>query len=635
MSGMVIQTKTNFSAGELSPRLYGRGDLRAYENGASRLRNVVIHPTGGVSRRPGLRWVDGIEGKARLLAFEFNTEQVYLLVFTHLKMAVYKDDARIAVLDTPWTEVMLPNLNWTQSADTLLVVHPDCEPQTITRTSHTRWVIAPWYWYDVQNRRYQPHHKFATTFSRITPSGTSGSVTLTVDEDVFVAEHVGARLRIDGKEVEITAVTDARTATATCHETLASTDSTKDWTEMAFSAARGWPVSVTFHQDRLVIGGSRDLPNRVWMSKTSAYFTFDPGSGLDDESVDFAILSDQVNAIRTVFSGRTLQVFTTGAEWTVTGSPITPTSIAVHRQTRVGMPPTRAIPPRDVDGATLFIGAAGKELREFLFTDAEQAYQAADLAMLARHLMVDPSDMDYDATRRLIHLVMSDGSLATVTNYRAEQVTGWTRNETDGAFHAVAVVGETVYTCVERAGAWSVEAFDDAHAMDAALSGTAAAPKTHWSGLDHLEGRTVKILGDGAELPPASVSGGAVDLPYAVSEIRVGLPFTHEIAPLPPVSVGQGGVRQSRALRLIRASFRVLDTQALAVDTGRGPAPAPLKRLGPSGVLDSPPPAMSGDVSVRAVGWRRQALEPVWRVVQDTPLPCTILSVATEMKVTD
>jgi hypothetical protein len=582
-----------------------------------------------------LRWVDGIEAKARLVAFEFNTEQAYLLVFTHLKMAVYMEDARIAVLATPWTEAMLPNLNWTQSADTLLVVHPDCEPQTITRTSHTHWTIARWYWFDVQNRRYQPHHKFASTFARLTPSGTSGSVTLTADEDVFTPEHVGARLRLNNKEVEITAVTTARKATATCHETLTDTASTKDWTEMAFSAARGWPVSVTFHQDRLVIGGSRDLPNRVWMSKTSAYFTFDPGTGLADESVDFAILSDQVNAIRTVFSGRTLQVFTTGAEWTVTGSPITPTSIAIHRQTRVGTPPSRAIPPRDVDGATLFIGAAGKELREFLFTDSEQAYQAADLAMLARHLMVDPVDMDYDASRRLIHLVMGDGTLATVTNYRAEQVTGWTRHETDGAFHAVCVVGEQVYVCIHRAGGWSVEAFDDAHAMDAALAGAAAAPKSRWSGLDHLEGREVKIMGDGAELPPATVSGGAVDLPYPVSSLRAGLPYIHEIAPLPAVSMGQGGVRQSKALRLIRASFRVLDTQALSVDTGRGPTPVPLKRLGPAGVLDSPPPAISGDVSVRAVGWRREALAPVWRVVQDTPLPCTILSVATEMKVTD
>ena len=42
--------KTNFTAGQVSPNLLGRGDLKIYENGARRLENVIIHPTGGVSR---------------------------------------------------------------------------------------------------------------------------------------------------------------------------------------------------------------------------------------------------------------------------------------------------------------------------------------------------------------------------------------------------------------------------------------------------------------------------------------------------------------------------------------------------------------------------------------------------------
>src|SRR3546814_14653886 len=53
------------------------------------------------------------------------------------------------------------------------------------------------------------------------------------------------------------------TATAEVKQTLAGTAATKDWVEQAFSTVRGWPVSVVFHQDRLVIGGSRDLPNRL------------------------------------------------------------------------------------------------------------------------------------------------------------------------------------------------------------------------------------------------------------------------------------------------------------------------------------------------------------------------------------
>lgn len=133
----LISAKTNFTAGEVSPRVFGRGDLRGYENGAAKLRNVVIHPTGGVSRRPGLRYVGDAAGAARLVAFEFNTEQTYLLVFTHQRLEIYADDAFLTWIATPWTEAELGRLSWTQSADTLFVFHPEAKPRRITRTSDT------------------------------------------------------------------------------------------------------------------------------------------------------------------------------------------------------------------------------------------------------------------------------------------------------------------------------------------------------------------------------------------------------------------------------------------------------------------------------------------------------------------
>ena len=118
---------------------------------------------------------------------------------------------------------------------------------------------------------------------------------------------------------------------ATVKQTLANSNATKDWEEQAFSSVQGWPRTVAFHQDRLVIGGSRDLPNQLWMSKSADLFNFDLGTGLDDEGIDFAILSDQVNAIRAIFSGRHLQIFTSGTEWMVSGDPLTPTRIQLKR----------------------------------------------------------------------------------------------------------------------------------------------------------------------------------------------------------------------------------------------------------------------------------------------------------------
>ena len=626
--------KNSFTAGEITPRLFGRGDLKAYENGAAKLRNVVIHPTGGVSRRPGLRFLDTLAGKSRLAAFEFNTEQTYLLAFSDQAVRVYKDDLLTATLVTPWTEDQLAQINWTQSADTLLVVHPDVPPKKITRTSHTDWTVTDWSFASDNDAVHQPYHKFADPEVTMAASGTSGSVTLTASADHFEAAHVGVRFRIEQKQVEITAVASPTSATADVKESLGSTSATEDWDEQAFSDARGWPVSVCFHQDRLVVGGARDLPNRLWLSKSSELFNFDLGEGLDDEAIEFSILSDSVNAIRAVFSGRHLQVFTSGAEWMVTGSPLTPENVQLNRQTRIGAPVDRTVPPRDVDGATLFVSRHGDELREFLFADVAQAYQAADLALLAQHLLRAPLDQDYDTARRLFHLVNADGTLATVTVYRSEQVTAWSLSETDGAIGALAVVDGTVYLAVERNSTYLLEKFDAALNVDSGLTGASASPKTTWSGLDHLEGRTVKVTADGALRNDAVVDNGAVTLDQPASAVEIGLAYAHRVEPLPPAAGGTTGARPGSKVRLVALTLRLMETAALCIDLGKGFKDQPFKKIATGGILDTPPVPFSGDKTLRALGWKQDGTQPLWVIEQDRPLPFTLLSATADIKVT-
>ncbi|HLO77114.1 MAG TPA: hypothetical protein VK196_11730 [Magnetospirillum sp.] len=628
----VTLTKTNFTAGELSMDMLGRGDLSAYANGAKRLRNVFISPVGGVSRRAGLRFVAQARGPGRLIAFEFNTEQTYLLVLTDLRADVYADGVWLTSFATPWTAAHLRQIRWTQTADTLLVVHPDVPPRRITRTSHINWSIVPWSFYEDDGVIQQPTHKFAADEVTLQPSAVSGIVTLTASAAVFVEGHRGLRFRLQQKEVQITDVTSPTQATALVRQTLANTKASVDWEEQAFSLVRGWPASVCFHQDRLVIGGSRDLPNRLWLSKSSDLFNFDLGTGLDDEAIEFALLSDQVNAIRAVFSGRHLQVFTSGAEWMVTGDPLTPSKIQLTRQTRVGSPVDRYVPPRDVDGATLYVSRGGSDLREFLYADVEQAYQSTDLAMLAKHLMVAPVDQDYDSGRRLFHVVMGNGTLGTLTIYRTEKVTAWTLHGTLGAFRSVAVVEGRVYVLVERLDRTCIEVFDPALSLDSALTGAEAVPKATWNGLGHLEGRRVHILADGGVLEDAVVSNGAVTLSEPAKTVQIGLAYTHEIEPLPPVVQAASGAGPGAVMRLVRAHFRVLDTSALHIDTGKGLTAIPFRRFGRH-QFDAAPPPFSGDVQIRAIGWRRDAFQPLWRISQSVPLPCTVLAVETEMKV--
>ena len=65
---------TNFTAGELSPRLDGRTDLNKYFNGTKTLENMLIHPHGGASRRSGTKFINEVKtssAQTRLIPFEF------------------------------------------------------------------------------------------------------------------------------------------------------------------------------------------------------------------------------------------------------------------------------------------------------------------------------------------------------------------------------------------------------------------------------------------------------------------------------------------------------------------------------------------------------------------------------------
>ncbi|MBK66796.1 MAG: hypothetical protein CMP22_01535 [Rickettsiales bacterium] len=624
----IRQTKTNFTAGEISRRMLGRGDLRAFENGALTLENVFIHPTGGVTRRPGTSLIDEIDDNGRLIGFEFNTEQTYLLVFTDEQIDVYKDDVKVATLSSPYTFAQLSKIVWTQSADTLIICHPDVEPQLLTRSSHTNWALNAVTYKTEEGQTYHPVHRFIDPQVTIDPSGVSGTITLTASTNIFDASWVGKFIDISDGQVEITGYTNATTVSANVLKELSNHDETNIWYEKAFTDEHGWPTTVAFHQDRLVFGGSRDLPNRLWFSKTGDIYNFSLGEGLDDESISFAILSDQVNAITAIFSGRHLQVFTSGAEWMVTGSPLTPSTVQVTRQTRIGSPIDRYIPPINIDGATLFISRNGKEIREFLYTDVEAAYTATDLAILARHIVNAPIDQDYDSKRRLLFVVMEDGSIGVLTVYREEAIAAWTTMSTQGTYKAVATINGDIYFLIERNSKILLEKLDETKTMDVEDELTSETPTNAW--LDNMlyaDSHIAYIDENGYTGNRHIDSNGFFSTAYSVSSVKFGYPFNNIIEPLPPSVLSPSG--NAKASRLVEARFRLEDSEILKLDIGHGLDDYLANDF------DEETPQFTGDKAVRAMGWHKDLTKPLWRIEQKEGKAFTLLSVTTETKVND
>ena len=629
--------KTTFTAGELSPALLGRGDLRAWENGAETLTNAVPRATGGVTRRPGLSHLTTLPGPVRLVSFAFSTQQFYLLVLSDFRLDVYQDGEAIATgIDAPWWPQILHELSWVQSADTLFVAHPEMRVHLVTRTGAGSWSVDPMVFANDGEHEQIPHHKFADANVTLTPSGTGGTITLTASAPVFDGQHKGVPFRLHDGELRPKTITSATEVEAEVNIPLAKAEATRDWTEAAVSPVRGWPRTVGFHENRLVLGGARDLPNHLWLSQTGDIFNFDLDEGNADEGIHIPLLSDQVNEIRGLLAMAELQVFTTGGEWVVTGDPLTPEMAQVRRQTSVGSRGDRYVPPRRIDGGTVFVPWTGDGLREFIVGEAGRGFQTNDLALLAEHLVTDLIDIAYDDSQRLIHAVRGDGSWLTLTQYRAERVTAWSRHVTEGTVEAVAAVRGFVYLAVNRHHGRMLEVLDSTLNTDGGLTGERAELTGTWSGLAHLAGQTVAILADNRVHPRRTVaSDGTITLDAPANSVEAGLPYTHDIAPMPPNASNAMGTSHAIRVRLIEASFRLHDAADLTVDTGGGPATIPLDPGGESVDLTPPATPRSGDWRVRALGWRRAGPEPLWRIRGGKPVPFTLLAATTEMKVND
>ena len=84
---------TNFRAGELSPKLSGRIDLQKYSEGCDTLENMLVFPSGGITRRPGTSFAGRSkdDGKVKLVNFEFSDEQAYVLEFGANYIRFFKD----------------------------------------------------------------------------------------------------------------------------------------------------------------------------------------------------------------------------------------------------------------------------------------------------------------------------------------------------------------------------------------------------------------------------------------------------------------------------------------------------------------------------------------------------------------
>jgi len=571
---------TNFTGGEISPRLDGRVDLSKYFNGCKKLENFLVHPHGGATRRNGFRFVAEAkhhDKKVGLLPFEFNASQTYMLEFGDFYMRVYHDRGKVMTeadpdvlyeRATPFTADQLDGLYFAQSADTMYIVHPSHKPQKLQRINHDDWTLADVAW----------------------------------------------------------------------------TGEPSDWD------ADNYPSVVGFYQQRLVIGGTPNQPNTLWLSKSAGIFDDLTIGTADDMGMKYTFDSESMDIINGLALGsKRLVVLTEGGEWTIGAGSfdsevLTPTNVKADQWTTVG---SEGIRPIRTSNAVLFFDASGQRLHELAYVFESDGFATPDLTLLAEHMGSHHRFIDSAFARTpesVMFAVRDDGVLCGLTYARDHEVVAWHRHLTDGVFEAVAAIhgGDRteVWVVVKRTVNGQDKRFielldgpfngniEDAFFLDCGLSYSEGSPTRDFTGADHLAGCTVSALVDGAVHPDVAIAqDGTFSLDRDATKVHIGFSYTSKLQPMRLEGGSQRGTAQTKKKRITKVSARFHETLGGKI----GPDETHLEPVyfrSPSTPMGQSAGAWSGDKTVNfPKGWNKDGL---LTIVQDQPLPMTVLMVVPE-----
>ena len=176
--------------------------------------------------------------------------------------------------------------------------------------------------------------------------------------------------------------------------------------------------------------------------------------------------------------------------------------------------------------------------------------------------------------------------------------------------------------------------FDNTHAIG---PGAWYLTATTLSGLNYLEGETVSVMVDGGPALDATVTNGRITLQSPAATAVVGYPYTGTLETLNIDSGGKLGTAQAKPRNLIRSAIRFLNSGGVQFGTGY----YKLKQLAfrPANFQSDRPVALFTGIKMVQYQdeWSNQNTDPQKKVVviQNLPLPCTVLGIDNFLQTTD
>jgi hypothetical protein len=596
--------------------------------------------------------------------------------------------SRVFRVGSPYNGVELEELDHEQQSDTMYLAHIDHTPGRLTRTAHDAWTFADVAFgpkllppstvtVEVNTPNTDSENGGAAFF----PQNARYAVTA-VDEDGYESRWTGAgitayndlSLKRNFNFIEWGAVAGAasykvyKADNSSFYGYIGSTNvlefvddnigpdlsTAPPEAYNPFEGAGNYPSTVTFFEQRLLFGRSRNSPNAIWGSRSAEFENFDQSIPLRaDDSIALAANAGQVNAINQLVSTTSLLALTSDSLFRIDsvaeGGYLTASPPATVRR-QIGRGSSR-LNPLVIDNVVFYAPSVGSGVRSLNYKFEVDGLTSDDVTIFSPHFFDDMHIVSWcyaQEPRSIVWAVRSDGKLLAFTWEQAQQVWGWTLCETDGFVLSCCSVPEDgedrVYlvvrrtiagvdrTFIERMAASRWNDVADCCFLDCAVSYDYEEPRSTFRNLWHLEGRTVWGLVDGFVVKDLLVENGQVTLPPSAGAVRkatFGLPYDVNIQTMPVMFQGGAGTNAARKQQPGEIVLHLRDSRNILAGAGRenGTLPAELYEIKPRGdepwgevdalkdgkyLMDSPN-VVSGQASVY--------------VKQTDPLPLTLLGI--------
>ena len=671
----------SFSGGEVTPEFFGQLEDGKFRTGAARMRNFLALPHGPAKNRPGFRYVSEVKSsgqKTRLLRFTFSTTQTMVVEMGAGYFRFHTDSATLVTdggvpyeVANSYLQDDLFSVKYVQSGDILTLVHPNYPPMELRRYGALDWrfvsinfsapIAAPTgvtvsrsstdtnytYTYVVTavngNREESVASSPVSVQGNLYNTGASNTVS-------WQAVSGAVKYKVYKKSSGVYGYIGVTSGLSLTDDLItANTSKVPPEYDVTFTGAGNYPGAVTYFEQRRCFARTANSPQTLWMTKTGTESNMSmPIVAADDDAIEIRVATRDANTILHLVPLSSLVLLTSSAEMICTSnsaSAISQKNIMVKPQAYVG---ASDVQPAIVNNIMLYVAARGNHVRELGYSYNANGFITGDLSLRAPHLFDGKKivDMAFSASPYPVAwFVMDSGELLGFTYIPEEAIGGWHVHETDGKFRSCCVVTENnddrLYVVVEREiggekkqyiECMSDILFDDladAFFVDSGLTGRFDEPVTTVFGLDHLEGKTVSILADGAVHPQQVVTDGRIGLVAPASVVHVGLPIRSVLQTLPLLAPIDSGYGSARPKNVNKCSLRVYRSSGIFVgfdeDHLREYKQRRDERPG------SPPEMRSKEVPVVIDGHWTDGGQLT--VVQDDPLPLTVISITTEVSI--